>query len=76
MRLKKEVKNILYEGNEDIRYSKYTLYKVFVIQGLGVYIYIYIYIHIYFFFFWDESKNGSKDCHNEAVYKISSNSDN
>ena len=36
VRLKKEVKNILYEGNEDIRYSKYTLYKVFVIQGLGV----------------------------------------
>ena len=37
VRLKKEVKNILYEGNQDIRYSKYTLYKVFAIQGLGVY---------------------------------------
>ena len=34
--VKKEVKNILYEGNQDIRYSKYTLYKVFAIQGLVV----------------------------------------
>ena len=32
----KQVKNILYEGIFDIRYSKYTLFKAFVIQGLGV----------------------------------------
>ena len=38
VRLKKEVRNILYEGIQDIRYSKYTLYKAFAMQGLGVYV--------------------------------------
>ena len=37
VRLKKAVKNIIYEGNQDICYPKYTLYKVFAIQGLGVF---------------------------------------